>query len=1175
MGSPEEDTIILVRCRHDYKKQRKDELSMRSRDYVVVLSQEVESWWVGWNLNSGEQGWFPKDFVKHVGVYPKSSLPKIQREIQTKAQMKSSKKKSPYAHLVEVLFDYEQQDADELTLMTGEIVEVFKEIEGWYQGEKNGVQGIFPANFVRLLSKEDIIARGLQNFPHTHSSPSVLPQRISEDSPRLQATPILSKRECDVATMPSLLPANTPLPPPPETDPPIKSSQGGGDANKAPPAASLPAPPPMPTVDDRTASTPLPLVPDSASSQQIVPPVPRTNSQWSSQDDKEAAEDPVKQPTAVECGPDVTVPKVVPSATLPPTPGMPLPSSIQPRAESGKKSARVIRDYEAQDPGELNLFEGHIITVLAQRGDYWKGESHGKIGYFPPGTVELLELTPEEESADAPGEDNSSARNTGEDSSVQPRDEAAPELATDEAQTKARKLAAYGVRQGGIGSLFAGGVVPKLKKVQRSTPSEEPEATSAVKEAPVYSPIPQVLPELPQVPSPVPPVVKRVTPKEERSPEEITEREEVKKVEEEAPVVVTQEDKVPDDKEEVARVSSPVVEEQTKTAPAVVPPVVVEPRQDETRSKESSVEEVSPEIPEPDSEQVTTPVPVDDESLEKESTSPLETLPSIQPGPPSPVASPVVEIPSPNRETVPQASEVPLPPKSELDHETTEEEDKSPAKKETPKAVERPVPAERFPSSSVVTESPLEESIEVVASPTLETPVKELDERVAEEPTAGADKQATPEQVVPAGETGAGEPEKVDFAQKDVAVVPETGETPSIEENDLPAIAETEPGVKEEEKEAEKLPEEDGLTPSQSPSLGNINKGRVAQRGRRKPNLGLMKKKSQSSLTAQLEKSIKEDKQEPSPEVPITAPEPKAPSIEQPTSTTKTTPTSRANRVATPFTTVVSSSPKPVMRTPPPVGAKPTVPRASSRIAELQRRFAQQAAGKSSSGGNESPGSSRSVDSPSPPPFIPRPPKSTGPNPSQTTPRRVSARFNSPQSETGGSPPQPSLHHHSLVSSGGVSTSQVDELKKWVETQLSDMVGQLKQGSSKDFPRTDAEGEDQAEGGVQEWVKRQFAESAQERQADRKQLADLTREVETLRKGTKGDNPTDSGSSSQLDELKTYFDNQLKEVRDDIHGLLEQERKSRHALKREIETLQQQVTMLCNIIQEKHDGVEA
>lgn len=49
-------------------------------------------------------------------------------------------------------FNYSPEQADELTLQTGEILEVIKEIEdGWWLGEKNGQLGAFPSNFVELL----------------------------------------------------------------------------------------------------------------------------------------------------------------------------------------------------------------------------------------------------------------------------------------------------------------------------------------------------------------------------------------------------------------------------------------------------------------------------------------------------------------------------------------------------------------------------------------------------------------------------------------------------------------------------------------------------------------------------------------------------------------------------------------------------------------------------------------------------------------------------------------------------------------------------------------------------------------------------------------------------------------------------------------------------------------
>eukprot|EP00069_Balaena_mysticetus_P017576 bmy_10793T0 len=51
-----------------------------------------------------------------------------------------------------VNFSYSPEQADELKLQAGEIVEVIKEIEdGWWLGKKNGQLGAFPSNFVELL----------------------------------------------------------------------------------------------------------------------------------------------------------------------------------------------------------------------------------------------------------------------------------------------------------------------------------------------------------------------------------------------------------------------------------------------------------------------------------------------------------------------------------------------------------------------------------------------------------------------------------------------------------------------------------------------------------------------------------------------------------------------------------------------------------------------------------------------------------------------------------------------------------------------------------------------------------------------------------------------------------------------------------------------------------------
>jgi myosin-1 len=47
------------------------------------------------------------------------------------------------------LYDYVAQDADELTLATGDMVQIVKkDPSGWWQGRLKGRDGLFPANYV-------------------------------------------------------------------------------------------------------------------------------------------------------------------------------------------------------------------------------------------------------------------------------------------------------------------------------------------------------------------------------------------------------------------------------------------------------------------------------------------------------------------------------------------------------------------------------------------------------------------------------------------------------------------------------------------------------------------------------------------------------------------------------------------------------------------------------------------------------------------------------------------------------------------------------------------------------------------------------------------------------------------------------------------------------------------
>ncbi|KAI8578029.1 hypothetical protein K450DRAFT_248695 [Umbelopsis ramanniana AG] len=104
--------------------------------------------------------------------------------------------------------------------------------------------------------------------------------------------------------------------------------------------------------------------------------------------------------------------------------------------------ASVLEDYEAASHEELSLWKGGIVSVDDQSDDeWWHGDLNGKKGLFPKRNVKVIESKNEEETAS----------------------EGESEQAATSKPKNAFRLAAYGVKQGGIGAVMAGGF-PLLKK---------------------------------------------------------------------------------------------------------------------------------------------------------------------------------------------------------------------------------------------------------------------------------------------------------------------------------------------------------------------------------------------------------------------------------------------------------------------------------------------------------------------------------------------------------------------------------------------------------------------------------------------------------------------------------------------------------------------------------------
>ncbi|XP_028015808.2 SH3 domain-containing protein 21 isoform X2 [Eptesicus fuscus] len=132
-----------------YRAQKEGELSLAPGDVVRQVCKGPARGWLRGELG-GHCGFFPERLVQEIpetlrgaGEAPR---PRCARSRGRPAKSRSSPK------WCKVNFSYSPEQADELKLQVGEIVEVIKEIEdGWWLGKKNGQLGAFPSNFVELL----------------------------------------------------------------------------------------------------------------------------------------------------------------------------------------------------------------------------------------------------------------------------------------------------------------------------------------------------------------------------------------------------------------------------------------------------------------------------------------------------------------------------------------------------------------------------------------------------------------------------------------------------------------------------------------------------------------------------------------------------------------------------------------------------------------------------------------------------------------------------------------------------------------------------------------------------------------------------------------------------------------------------------------------------------------
>ncbi|GAV28208.1 hypothetical protein PMKS-001678 [Pichia membranifaciens] len=135
--------ITTATALYAYEVTGDDELPMASGETFTVVESDDGSGWTCVSNSSGSEGLVPTSYLK------------IEEHKQQKKQgpKVSPRKNARLVKKMKIIYDYEAQGDDELTVKAGDIVVILNEDDGsgWTEGEIDGYTGLFPTSYGRTV----------------------------------------------------------------------------------------------------------------------------------------------------------------------------------------------------------------------------------------------------------------------------------------------------------------------------------------------------------------------------------------------------------------------------------------------------------------------------------------------------------------------------------------------------------------------------------------------------------------------------------------------------------------------------------------------------------------------------------------------------------------------------------------------------------------------------------------------------------------------------------------------------------------------------------------------------------------------------------------------------------------------------------------------------------------
>jgi len=166
---------LICEALYNYDKTRDDELQLYKGQKILILEESEDDWWRGRNLENGQDGWFPSNYVElppgyakvyHQGIYQGvskiSSCKMDQKQSTNQDQEQFSEDvlaaysdNSPVIENVRCLYDFSAKTTEELSFRENDELQILGKVdndpEWWVGRDRDGRIGLIPRIYTEVM----------------------------------------------------------------------------------------------------------------------------------------------------------------------------------------------------------------------------------------------------------------------------------------------------------------------------------------------------------------------------------------------------------------------------------------------------------------------------------------------------------------------------------------------------------------------------------------------------------------------------------------------------------------------------------------------------------------------------------------------------------------------------------------------------------------------------------------------------------------------------------------------------------------------------------------------------------------------------------------------------------------------------------------------------------------